>query len=167
MNVKSLIRSGIEDLRAHKEFYQSPGVLYEEQPNPLLVSPFVTIIATGLGILGMEIINFGLLAIFGVLFIVLFISTVFSYAFYSGSNLITINSREIIWREGFLSSNKRRVNMKSVRSAEVSQSPIQRIFNHGNLIIWSSGDQHSINVNGLPGASKLNRIIAEYTTQES
>ena len=166
MHIKSLIRAGMDDLREHEQRYWDTGTIYQAQPNPLLVSPFSTIVVTGLGILGMEIVNSGLLAIPGLLFILAFIGTVFTTAFYAGSNLIIISSREITWREGILSANKRRVNMSSVRAAEVSQSPIQRIFNHGTLTIWSSGDQHAINVHGLPGASRLNQIISEYTTQE-
>lgn len=84
----------------------------------------------------------------------------FGYWLHSVSNTLTVTPREFIWRHGILSKQTRRVDMASIRTGEVFQSPLQRLFNAGNVTIWSAGDRPEFWINGMPYGNELNQLIS-------
>lgn len=150
-------------------------VLYKENPNQFLAQPvaysFYTLMWFGgfyvwvthrIPVLGIEM-EIGATAWVGLAMIVISSLNLIGYWIDSISNTLTITESEVIWRHGLLSKQNRRINQNSIRTGEVFQSPIQRLFNGGNITLWSAGDRPELWVRGLPEADQLDELISRLT----
>lgn len=145
-------------------------VLYEEDSDVFFAQPVTYIILmTFIWLIGPYLIftGDGWAVLFGTALIMIGAFSYSSLYFESVSNSLTITNNEFIWEYGLFSKQTRRINMSSVRTGEVYQSPIQLFFNAGNLRLWSSGDNPELVVNGLSDADKLNEIISQYASQRN
>lgn len=72
---------------------------------------------------------------------------------------LEITSDEILWTHGLLSKQYTEINMASVRTVRVTQTPFQRIMNAGDISIYTAGDTPELVVRGLPDPGRIRELI--------
>lgn len=80
---------------------------------------------------------------------------------------LEIRENELIWTHGFLNKNYTETNMASIRTVRVHQSLFQRLMNAGDLVIFTTGDQPELAVNGLPRPNEIREHIKRQSTEEA
>jgi len=72
---------------------------------------------------------------------------------------LEIRENEVVWTHGFLNKNYTETNMASIRTVRVHQSLLQRMLNAGDLVIYTTGDEPELAVNGLPRPREIREHI--------
>jgi uncharacterized membrane protein YdbT with pleckstrin-like domain len=72
---------------------------------------------------------------------------------------LEIREHEVVWTHGFLNKNYTETNMASIRTVRVHQSLLQRMLNAGDLVIYTTGDEPELAVNGLPRPREIREHI--------
>lgn len=66
------------------------------------------------------------------------------------STRLEINGDEIILERGLLSKDRTELNTASIRTVNINQSLLNRLFGVGTLSIFTAGDTPEIQVSGMP-----------------
>lgn len=116
-------------------------IMYEAHPpmfrnNPLLFSLCVVLIPVGVG----------LIALLG-------------WYISSRARKLTLTSEELRYEEGILSKNRVEVRLSSIRSLRVNQTFFQRIFDTGDIEVFSSGDAPEITIKGVPHPARIRELV--------
>lgn len=114
--------------------------IYDAHPamfrnNPLL---FIFLLVTIVGILGI-----------GIWWIV------------SKGKRLAVSDSEILLESGLLAKQRTQLNSSSVRSVRITQSVFQRMFDVGDVEIFSAGDYAEIAVRGMPRPNAVRAAIAQ------
>jgi uncharacterized membrane protein YdbT with pleckstrin-like domain len=72
---------------------------------------------------------------------------------------LTITPGNVTWRHGLLARTTTELNTAGIRSVRVHQSVTQRIFDTGNVSIYTSGDQPELTVKGLPRPQHIRDLV--------
>lgn len=115
--------------------------LYEAHPSLIRMYPFGTILAVVLIPVGVGIL----------LLLYWYLQT--------KTDKLSITNDEIIWTHGLMSKQYTEINMSSVRTIRVSQSLLQRMFNAGNVQIFTAGDNPEVVIKGLPNPDEIREYI--------
>jgi len=76
---------------------------------------------------------------------------------------LTVTNERVRFRTGILSKNIREVFLSDIRSVEISQRFIQRIFSTGTIEISSAATAEAeIAIDGLPKPYKVKELIDDY-----
>lgn len=81
------------------------------------------------------------------------------WSVFARSTRVAVSNSEILYEKGLLSKQRVQVNLESVRSVRVTQSMMQRMFNVGDVEIFTAGDYAEIAVRGLPRPNELRDIV--------
>ncbi|CAN5397552.1 hypothetical protein BH10PSE12_BH10PSE12_13910 [soil metagenome] len=113
--------------------------LYDENPAMFRSSPllFVLLLVSVVGILGL-----------GIWWVTI-----------KGERL-AVSEREIMLERGLLSKQRTQLNLGSVRSVRISQTMFQRMFNVGDIEIFSAGDMAEIAIRGMPDPNRVRTLAA-------
>ncbi|MFM2130316.1 MAG: hypothetical protein RL477_1862 [Pseudomonadota bacterium] len=80
------------------------------------------------------------------------------------TTVVTVGPRDVSLRHGILSKSIDEVQLDRVRSVNVYQSLVQRIFRVGRLSVFTAGDTPEILVNGLPEPERLRILLRSAST---
>ncbi|MBB3981120.1 putative membrane protein YdbT with pleckstrin-like domain [Sphingobium fontiphilum] len=73
---------------------------------------------------------------------------------------LAVNEREVLMERGLLSKQRVQVALSSVRSVRISQTLGQRIFNVGDVELFSAGDYAEIAMRAMPDPGRIREIAA-------
>ena len=75
------------------------------------------------------------------------------------SKKVSVTNTEMLYEEGLLRKNRKELALDKVRSVEVDQDFIERIFNVGKVKVFTAGDLPEIEVEGLPGPNRIRDLV--------
>jgi len=75
------------------------------------------------------------------------------------SKKLSITNRDMLYEEGLLRKNRKELALDKVRTVEVDQDFIERIFGVGKVRVFTAGDEPEIVVEGLPDPNKIRELI--------
>lgn len=73
---------------------------------------------------------------------------------------LAVSEREVLLERGLLSKQRIQVALSSVRSVRISQTLGQRIFNVGDIELFSAGDYAEIAIRAMPDPGRIREIAA-------
>lgn len=76
------------------------------------------------------------------------------------SERLAISDSEILLERGLLSKQRTQLWLASIRTVRVSQTMWQRLFNVGNLEVFSAGDYAEIAIRNLPDPNSARMLVA-------
>jgi uncharacterized membrane protein YdbT with pleckstrin-like domain len=94
--------------------------------------------------------------------IALFIlAAVVLYAWYAPSRFdrFTITDTMLIRRKGLLTKESTQMSLASIRTVKVSQTPLQRLADIGDVTIVPVGDFPELVVRGLPDPDRIRALV--------
>jgi len=118
------------------------NVIYEAHPAMFRANPFYFILCVLL------------IAVFGLGIILL----LYWYIKTKATSL-TVTEHELIYEQGILSKERLSVSIRHVRSVQVNQSFLNRIFGVGEVIIATAGDEPEFSVGELPDPHEVREAI--------
>jgi uncharacterized membrane protein YdbT with pleckstrin-like domain len=74
---------------------------------------------------------------------------------------LTVTSQDVLYEKGLLSKSRSELRISSIRSVRVNQSLFQRIFDTGNIDIYTAGDEPEITAKGMPEPNEIRKMISE------
>ena len=106
--------------------------------------------------------NFPLLTIIFIILIPLFgiglIALLYQW-FVLRNTTLTITDKMVYFRTGIFTKNMIDVDIDSIRTVIVQQNIIQRIFNLGNLEVYTSGDYPELVLGGFPHPAEIRDFL--------
>ncbi len=73
---------------------------------------------------------------------------------------LAVSNREVLMERGLLSKQRVQLNLSAVRSVRVTQGLMQRLFNVGDIEIFSAGDYAEIALRGMPDPDRVRELAA-------
>lgn len=85
------------------------------------------------------------------------------------SKKLSVTNRDMLYEEGLLRKNRKELALDKVRTVEVDQDFIERIFGVGEVRVFTAGDQPEIVVKGLPTPNKIRDLVKlnQHKSEES
>ena len=77
------------------------------------------------------------------------------------SKKVSITNTEMLYEEGLLRKNRKELALDKVRSVEVDQDFIERIFSVGKVKVFTAGDLPEIEVEGLPDPNRIRELVKQ------
>ena len=77
------------------------------------------------------------------------------------SKKLSVTNRDMLYEEGLLMKNRKELALDKVRTVEVDQDFIERIFGVGEVRVFTAGDQPEIVVEGLPNPNKIRDLVKQ------
>jgi membrane protein YdbS with pleckstrin-like domain len=75
------------------------------------------------------------------------------------SNRLSVDQTTVRHRRGILSKRVKQIAIPTIKSFEVSQSPLHRLTGVCSIRIYTAGDQPEISLSGLPYPEELNDAL--------
>ena len=139
-------------------------LLYSENPKMPRNRPFLFTLFIILNIAGL-VAAFRLdqqsLQIIG---LVVFLGTVMSLLIWYlkiKSTKVSVTNNDILVERGLLRKNRKELAIAKVRTVEVDQDFIDRIFGVGKIKVFTAGDLPEIEVEGLPDPNKIREFVKQ------
>lgn len=117
----------------------STGWLYDEHPAMFRAHPFLFILL--------------LVSVVGILAIGIW------WVRCKGERL-ALSDREVLMERGLLAKQRTEIALSSIRSVRITQTFGQRIFDVGNIELFSAGDMAEIAVKSMPRPGRIRAIAA-------
>lgn len=73
--------------------------------------------------------------------------------------LITVGDERILLSRGVFAKERLEIELESIRTVEVDQTLVDRIFNCGILKIYTAGDDPELTQKGLPDPERLRSAL--------
>lgn len=73
---------------------------------------------------------------------------------------LALSDREVLLERGLLSKQRTEIALSSIRSVRITQTLGQRIFDVGNVELFSAGDMAEIAIRSLPRPGRIRDIAA-------
>ncbi|EZP73576.1 hypothetical protein BV96_01017 [Sphingomonas paucimobilis] len=73
---------------------------------------------------------------------------------------LALSDREVLMERGLLSKQRTEIALSSIRSVRITQSFGQRIFDVGNVELFSAGDMAEIAIKSMPRPGRIRNIAA-------
>ncbi|AMK19394.1 MULTISPECIES: PH domain-containing protein [Sphingobium] len=115
------------------------GWLYDEHPAMFRAHPFLFILL--------------LISVLGILVIAIW------WIMAKGERL-ALSDREVLMERGILSKQRTEIALSSIRSVRITQSLSQRLFDVGNIELFSAGDVAEIAIKSMPRPGRIRDIAA-------
>ena len=77
------------------------------------------------------------------------------------SKKLSVTNRDMLYEEGLLRKNRKELALDKVRTVEVDQSFVERIFSVGEVRVFTAGDQPEIVVKGLPDPNRIRELVKQ------
>ena len=77
------------------------------------------------------------------------------------SKKVSVTNTEMLYEEGLLRKNRKELALDKVRSVEVDQDFIERIFSVGKVKVFTAGDLPEIEVEGLPDPNRIRELVKQ------
>lgn len=77
------------------------------------------------------------------------------------ANKLTVTSTLVTLERGLLSKERTEVSLDSVRSVNVKQTLMNRVFDTGQVAISTIGDTPEIVMSGLPNPNKIRDLVKQ------
>jgi uncharacterized membrane protein YdbT with pleckstrin-like domain len=113
--------------------------LYDEHPALFRSHPFL----------------FGLLAITVVGWLVIGV-----WAIVNRRERLAIGRGDILYERGLIAKERIQLNRESVRSVRVQQGMFQRMFDVGDVALYTAGDEAEIAIRGVPRPNAVRMLVA-------
>jgi uncharacterized membrane protein YdbT with pleckstrin-like domain len=75
------------------------------------------------------------------------------------STRLTITSTDLAYEVGIFSKTRIEVRLPNIRTVKVTQTFMQRIFNTGDIELYTSGDNPEVVTKGMPDPEKVREIV--------
>jgi uncharacterized membrane protein YdbT with pleckstrin-like domain len=147
-------------------------VLYDSTPSMIRNRPFVfllSVIAVVLGVIGLisfipghaERENLWIfLSYVSVIIGSIGFMTLFFWWLRVVNTRLTVTNERVTFREGILSKNIREIFLSDIRSVQINQRLLQRLFGTGYIEVASAASAEAeIQINGIPKAYTVKKII--------
>jgi len=72
---------------------------------------------------------------------------------------LTVSEGAIHLERGLLSKTRTEIDCDSVRTVQVQQTFLNRIFGVGRIVVYTAGDEAELNVDGLPDPNMIRDVI--------
>jgi len=115
------------------------GWLYDEHPAMFRAHPFLFILL--------------LVSVIGILAIAIW------WIMHKGERL-ALSDREVLLERGLLSKQRTEFALSSIRSVRITQTLGQRMFDVGNIELFSAGDVAEIAIKSMPRPGRIRDIAA-------
>jgi uncharacterized membrane protein YdbT with pleckstrin-like domain len=115
------------------------GWLYDEHPAMFRAHPFLFILL--------------LVSVIGILAIAIW------WIMHKGERL-ALSDREVLMERGLLSKQRTEIALSSIRSVRITQTLGQRMFDVGNIELFSAGDVAEIAIKSMPRPGRIRDIAA-------
>ena len=76
------------------------------------------------------------------------------------SERLALSDREVLMERGLLSKQRTEIALSSIRSVRITQTFGQRIFDVGNVELFSAGDIAEIAIKSMPRPGRIRNIAA-------
>ncbi len=76
------------------------------------------------------------------------------------SERLAISDSEILLERGLLSKQRTQLWLASIRTVRVTQTMWQRLFNVGNIEVFSAGDYAEIAIRNMPDPNRARALVA-------
>lgn len=73
---------------------------------------------------------------------------------------LALSDREVLMERGLLSKQRTEIALSSIRSVRITQTFGQRIFDVGNVELFSAGDVAEIAIKSMPRPGRIRNIAA-------
>lgn len=73
---------------------------------------------------------------------------------------LALSDREVLMERGILAKQRTEIALSSIRSVRITQTLGQRIFDVGNIELFSAGDMAEIAVKSMPRPGRIRDIAA-------
>ena len=73
---------------------------------------------------------------------------------------LALSDREVLMERGLLAKQRTEIALSSIRSVRITQTFGQRIFDVGNVELFSAGDMAEIAIKSMPRPGRLRNIAA-------
>ena len=77
------------------------------------------------------------------------------------SKKLSVTNRDMLYEEGLLRKNRKELALDKVRTVEVDQDFVQRIFGVGEVRVFTAGDKPEIVVEGLPDPNRIRELVKQ------
>ena len=77
------------------------------------------------------------------------------------SKKLSVTNRDMLYEEGLLRKNRKELALDKVRTVEVDQSSVERIFGVGEVRVFTAGDKPEIVVEGLPDPNRIRELVKQ------
>lgn len=74
---------------------------------------------------------------------------------------LAVSDSEMLLERGLLAKQRTQLNIASVRSVRISQTMFQRMFDVGDIEIFSAGDFAEIAIRAMPHPNRVRDLIAQ------
>ena len=101
---------------------------------------------------------------FQIIGLVVFLGTVMSLLIWYlkiKSTKVSVTKNDILVERGLLRKNRKELAIAKVRTVEVDQDFIDRIFGVGKIKVFTAGDLPEIEVEGLPDPNKIRELVKQ------
>lgn len=72
---------------------------------------------------------------------------------------LTVNNREVIYERGVFSKRYSEIRTADIRTVDVRQSFTQRLFDGGDIALYTAGDEPELVVEGMPDPGRIRALI--------
>ncbi|WP_340266893.1 PH domain-containing protein [Sphingobium mellinum] len=73
---------------------------------------------------------------------------------------LALSDREVLMERGILAKQRTEIALSSIRSVRITQTLGQRIFDVGNIELFSAGDMAEIAIKSMPRPGRIRHIAA-------
>ena len=101
---------------------------------------------------------------FQIIGLVVFLGTVMSLLIWYlkiKSTKVSVTKNDILVERGLLRKNRKELAIAKVRTVEVDQDFIDRIFGVGKIKVFTAGDLPEIEVEGLPDPNRIRELVKQ------
>ena len=101
---------------------------------------------------------------FQIIGLVVFLGTVMSLLIWYlkiKSTKVSVTKNDILVERGLLRKNRKELAIAKVRTVEVDQDFLDRIFGVGKIKVFTAGDLAEIEVEGLPDPNKIRELVKQ------
>ena len=101
---------------------------------------------------------------FQIIGLVVFLGTVMSLLIWYlkiKSTKVSVTKNDILVERGLLRKNRKELSIDKIRTVEVDQDFLDRIFGVGKIKVFTAGDLPEIEVEGLPDPNRIRELVKQ------
>ena len=139
-------------------------LLYSENPKMPRNRPFMFIFIIILNIAGLVAAIRLDQQSFQIIGLVVWLGTVISLLIWYikiKSTKVSVTNNDILVERGLLRKNRKELAIDKIRTVEVDQGFIDRIFGVGKIKVFTAGDLAEIEVKGLPDPNRIRELVKQ------
>ena len=142
----------------------SSDLLYSENPKMPRNRPFMFTLIIILNIAGLVAAIRLDQQSFQIIGLVVWLGTVISLLIWYmkiKSTKVSVTNNDILVERGLLRKNRKELSIDKIRTVEVDQDFLDRIFGVGKIKVFTAGDLAEIEVKGLPDPNRIRELVKQ------